>query len=138
MRARVKYVASHGLQHRARALERSVAAANHERERSGLCAAGASGDGCVQHRKAAILRRGRILVWFPEGHRSPDGQLQPFKRGVGVLMQGYCVARGLAGKLSARHDIDLQNVTLYWHFATITALTTALVTGLFPLAVGGG
>ena len=36
---------------------------------------------------AAILRRGRILVWFPEGHRSPDGQLQPFKRGVGVLMQ---------------------------------------------------
>jgi long-chain acyl-CoA synthetase len=36
---------------------------------------------------AAILRRGRILVWFPEGHRSSDGQLQPFKRGVGVLMQ---------------------------------------------------
>jgi len=57
---------------------------------------------------------------------------------LGALMQGYCIARGLAGKLSARHDIDLQNVTLYWHFATITALTTALVTGLFPLAVGAG
>jgi long-chain acyl-CoA synthetase len=36
---------------------------------------------------AEILRRGRLLVWFPEGHRSPDGSLQPFKRGIGVLLR---------------------------------------------------
>jgi long-chain acyl-CoA synthetase len=36
---------------------------------------------------AEILRRNRILVWFPEGHRSPDGRLQPFKRGIGILLR---------------------------------------------------
>ncbi len=40
---------------------------------------------------AAALERGRILVWFPEGHRSDTGQLQPFKRGVGVLMDHFRV-----------------------------------------------
>ncbi|WP_027136190.1 cytochrome c oxidase subunit I [Geminicoccus roseus] len=52
---------------------------------------------------------------------------------VGVLMQGYCIARSLAGKLTARHDIDLQNVVLYWHFAAITAIVTVMVIALFPL-----
>jgi long-chain acyl-CoA synthetase len=40
---------------------------------------------------AAALQRGRILVWFPEGHRSETGELQPFKRGAGVLMDHFQV-----------------------------------------------
>jgi long-chain acyl-CoA synthetase len=40
---------------------------------------------------AAILRRGRGLVWFPEGGRSPDGTLQPFKPGIGVLLDRFRV-----------------------------------------------
>jgi acyl-CoA synthetase (AMP-forming)/AMP-acid ligase II/1-acyl-sn-glycerol-3-phosphate acyltransferase len=34
---------------------------------------------------AAALRRGCILVWFPEGTRSPDGTLQAFRPGIGTL-----------------------------------------------------
>ncbi len=40
---------------------------------------------------AAALERGRILIWFPEGHRSGTGQLQPFRRGVGMLMDHFQV-----------------------------------------------
>lgn len=32
-----------------------------------------------------ILRRGRILVWFPEEWRSPTGELQPFLPGIGRI-----------------------------------------------------
>ncbi len=38
---------------------------------------------------AAALQRGRLLVWFPEGRRSDTGELQPFKRGVGALMDFF-------------------------------------------------
>lgn len=34
---------------------------------------------------SAALGRGCILVWFPEGRRSPDGSLQAFRPGVGAL-----------------------------------------------------
>ena len=34
---------------------------------------------------AAALQRGCMLVWFPEGKRSEDGQLQRFRPGVGTL-----------------------------------------------------
>lgn len=37
-------------------------------------------------RAAETLRRGRALVWFPEEWRSPDGRLQPFRAGVGALV----------------------------------------------------
>ncbi|MEX0760016.1 MAG: lysophospholipid acyltransferase family protein, partial [Tistlia sp.] len=34
----------------------------------------------------ALLRQGRSVVWFPEGRRSPDGRLQPFTPGIGLLI----------------------------------------------------
>jgi long-chain acyl-CoA synthetase len=40
---------------------------------------------------AAVLKRGKNLVWFPEGERSPTGRLQPFKPGVGMLLNYYRV-----------------------------------------------
>ncbi len=52
---------------------------------------------------------------------------------VAVIMQAYCLARSFAGRLTPRHDIDLLNVVLYWHFLLVTALVTFAVTGLFPL-----
>ncbi len=52
--------------------------------------------------------------------------------GLGVIMQLYCVARRAAGRMTARHDIDITNVTLYWHFAALTAVVTAAVIAGFP------
>ena len=52
---------------------------------------------------------------------------------VGAVMQLYCIARRAAGRLSAEHDIDISNVTLYWHFmAVMIAITVAVIAG-FPL-----
>lgn len=53
--------------------------------------------------------------------------------GAGLLMQGYCFARSLAGLMTPEHDADLVNVTLYAHFATFSAVLTAAVIGGFPL-----
>lgn len=36
---------------------------------------------------ATVLERGRPLVWFPEGRRSPGGGVQTFRRGIGVLLE---------------------------------------------------
>lgn len=33
-----------------------------------------------------VLERGGILIWFPEEWRSPDGRLQPFRPGIGMLI----------------------------------------------------
>jgi cytochrome c oxidase subunit I+III len=52
---------------------------------------------------------------------------------LGVLMNGYCFARRLAGKMDGAHDIDIANVTLYWHFCILTVLTTVAVIAGFPL-----
>jgi cytochrome c oxidase subunit I+III len=52
---------------------------------------------------------------------------------VGVIMQLYCLTRRLAGRMTARYDIDITNVALYWHFVAITvAITIAVIAG-FPL-----
>ncbi|MFO7984795.1 MAG: lysophospholipid acyltransferase family protein, partial [Desulfatiglandaceae bacterium] len=40
---------------------------------------------------ATVLSRRQGLVWFPEGERSPDGRLQPFKSGIGLLLTHYPV-----------------------------------------------
>jgi cytochrome c oxidase subunit I+III len=52
---------------------------------------------------------------------------------IGIVMQAYCVARRLAGRMTARHDMDIANVTLYWHFTAVTALITVAVVAGFPL-----
>ncbi len=38
-----------------------------------------------------VLKGGKGLVWFPEGQRSADGELQPFKPGIGMLLDRYRV-----------------------------------------------
>jgi long-chain acyl-CoA synthetase len=38
-----------------------------------------------------VLGRGKNLVWFPEGERSWTGELGPFKRGLGVLLEYHRV-----------------------------------------------
>ena len=52
---------------------------------------------------------------------------------AGVLMQAYCGAGRMLGKVDARHDIDLENVALYWHFVAIMAAGTVAVLAGFPL-----
>jgi cytochrome c oxidase subunit I+III len=54
---------------------------------------------------------------------------------VGVIMQLYCLARSLAGRMTPRHDMEICNVALYWHFMLVTALITFSVVGLFPEAL---
>ncbi len=54
---------------------------------------------------------------------------------VGILMQLYCLARSFAGYLTPRHDMELHNVALYWHFMLVTAVITFGVIGLFPEAL---
>jgi cytochrome c oxidase subunit I+III len=54
---------------------------------------------------------------------------------AGVIMQLYCMARRLAGRMTARYDIDITNVTLYWHFTMFTAAVTVAVIAGFPLVV---
>jgi cytochrome c oxidase subunit I+III len=53
--------------------------------------------------------------------------------GVGLIMQLYCIARSLMLRLTPEHDIDIWNVSLYWHFLAVTVLVTYAVTALFPL-----
>ena len=46
---------------------------------------------------------------------------------IGVIMQLYCAARRGAGRMTARYDIDICNVALYWHFLLLTAAAAAAV-----------
>jgi long-chain acyl-CoA synthetase len=40
---------------------------------------------------AMVLKRGENLIWFPEGERSPGGELQELKPGLGMLLAHYRV-----------------------------------------------
>lgn len=40
---------------------------------------------------AACLKHGHSLIWFPEGQRSPDGSLQPFRPGIGRVLRAQPV-----------------------------------------------
>jgi cytochrome c oxidase subunit I+III len=53
--------------------------------------------------------------------------------GAGIIMQLYCLAGSLAGRLTPEHDIDIWNVALFWHFVAATALVTVAVVALFPM-----
>jgi len=55
---------------------------------------------------------------------------------LGTIMLGYCIARVARRRLTATHDADLANVTLYWAFVAATGLVTFAVLALFPLAAG--
>ena len=52
-------------------------------ERSRACAFGYVM--CVEQQEADGLRRGRVLVLFPEGERSIDGPPKVFKKGAAIL-----------------------------------------------------
>ncbi len=54
---------------------------------------------------------------------------------AGILMLLYCFARSVAGHVTPRHDMEMHNVALYWHFMLVTALVAFGVTGLFPEAL---
>jgi cytochrome c oxidase subunit I+III len=53
--------------------------------------------------------------------------------GVGIVMHLYSAARRAAGRMTAQHDQDIVNVTLYWHFVAVTVFITVLVIAGFPL-----
>ncbi len=40
---------------------------------------------------AAVLKKHRSLVWFPEGQLTPNGKLLPFKSGLGTLLLHFSV-----------------------------------------------
>ena len=51
---------------------------------------------------------------------------------VGGIMQAYCLAGSVFGKLTPRYDADIWNVSLYWHFHALSVLVTCAVMGLSP------
>jgi cytochrome c oxidase subunit I+III len=53
--------------------------------------------------------------------------------GIGVIMHLYCLARRMAGRMTAQHDIEIRNVALFWHFVAITIVITIGVIAGFPL-----
>jgi 1-acyl-sn-glycerol-3-phosphate acyltransferase len=40
---------------------------------------------------ARVLRDGKILCVFPEGERSADGRIRPFRKGAGILVRELAV-----------------------------------------------
>ncbi|MFQ6017207.1 MAG: AMP-binding protein [Kiloniellaceae bacterium] len=51
----------------------------------------------------AALSRGAVLCWFPEGWRSPDGDLLPFARGIGAVLK-HTGARVVPGYISGSFE----------------------------------
>ena len=56
-------------------------------------------------RCGSVLEHGGSLIIFPEGTRSPTGQIQDFKPGVGRLLAGREKVRAVPVYISGAHDI---------------------------------
>ncbi|QQA41915.1 cytochrome c oxidase subunit I [Pelagovum pacificum] len=54
---------------------------------------------------------------------------------VAVVMQLYCLAGSVFGKMTPRHDADIWNVTLFLHFHAISVLVAGGVMGLAPMVL---
>jgi hypothetical protein len=54
---------------------------------------------------------------------------------VGALMLLYCIARRVAGRMTATHDMEIANVVLYGHFTLITIVITVAIVAALPFAV---
>jgi cytochrome c oxidase subunit I+III len=52
---------------------------------------------------------------------------------LAFLFVGYTMARRLAGQTTARHEIEVANTTLCWHFTALTVVVTVAVIAGFPL-----
>ncbi|MGH9323027.1 MAG: cytochrome c oxidase subunit I [Vicinamibacteria bacterium] len=52
---------------------------------------------------------------------------------IGAIMQLFCVFSRIAGRMTARYDLDIDIAVLYWHFTLFTVVVTVLVIGGFPL-----
>jgi cytochrome c oxidase subunit 1/cytochrome c oxidase subunit I+III len=55
--------------------------------------------------------------------------------GLGIVMQLYCLAASVAGKMTPRYDADIRNVELYWHFHVLSVLVACAVMGLAPMVL---
>jgi len=52
---------------------------------------------------------------------------------LGLIMVAYCLFRRWRGRMTARHEIDMGNTVLFWHFVLLTVVVTTLVIAGFPL-----
>ncbi len=87
---------------------------------------------------AALLLGPRLSGMDPTAHAYPAivwllSGWTALHVAVGVLMLLYCIARRWAGRMTARHDIDIRNVVLYWHFVAIQLLVTVATVAGFPV-----
>jgi 1-acyl-sn-glycerol-3-phosphate acyltransferase len=63
-----------------------------------------SGDAGAMKATIQKMKNGRMMLVFPEGSRTPDGEMQPFQRGAAVLLKrAHCqvVPVGIAGAFEA-------------------------------------
>jgi cytochrome c oxidase subunit I+III len=91
----------------------------------------------------AVAGMGALLAGPWRGGLDPTAHVYPaivwtcviwvgLHAGNGIVKQLYCLARSLAGRLTAAYDIDIQNVTLYWHFLAVTVVVAVGVIAGFP------
>jgi cytochrome c oxidase subunit I+III len=107
---------------------------------AGFYAAGVSAVVCALLGGAALAAGPWLTGLDPTSHVYPATvwilvAWTDLQAAVGVIMLMYCIARRIAGRMTARYDIDISNVALYWHFTALTAAMTVAVIAGFPLVV---